>query len=268
MYDLSEIKEYLSTKYIGQTIIQFDELKSTGAKAKSIFDTCPNGTVILSEHQTKCKLRFGREWYSCPDKNIYLSIILKPEADKYIISEYETIASATVLESIRYFYNSSSIKIKWPNDILIDNKKISSVHCELVKSKNIAAGIIITICVNVNLDYNQIDDEIKKRSTSIKIETNTELNREKLAGIILNNLEAYCNELIIDNSMNNPLNIFIHNSEQIGKSIEIVRYNKKTARSVLVKGIENNGNLIVINDKGNEETINSGEVTVKYEERA
>lgn len=268
MYDLSEIKEYLNTKYIGQTIIQFDELKSTGVKAKGIFDKCPNGTVILSEHQTKCKFRFGREWYSYPEKNIYFSIILKPEADNYVISKYEIIASAAVLESVRYLFNNLAFKIKWPNDILIDNKKISSVYCELVNSKNTAAGIVISICINVNLDYIQINDEIKKTSTSIKIETLTEFNREIFVGIILNNLEKYCNELINADSINIPLNIFVRNSVQIGKFIKIVRHNKKTVRKVYVKSIDSSGNLIVINDKGNEEIINSGEVTVKYEERA
>ena len=265
MYDLNRIREYLNTKYLGQTIIQYDELKSTIIKAKNIFDTCPNGTVVLSEYQSKCRIRFGREWSSYPDKNIYLSIILKPELENYIISKYETISSACVCESVNSIFNDLECKIKWPNDILINDKKISSVNCELVTKKNNIEGIIISIGINVNIEENEIDDELKPFATSIKNEAHNDVDREILIGCMLNNFETYHDELINYGNINKSISICSNSSILIGKNIEITRPGKKTSRNVFVTNIDRDGQLIVTNDKGNEETINSGEVTIKYE---
>lgn len=262
MYDLNRVKGYLNTKYTGQTIIQYDELNSTVAKAKSIFDKCPNGTVILSENQSKCKIRFGREWSSFPDKNIYLSIILKPELEKYMISKFETIALSAVCESVSYMFNNMECKTKWPNDILVNDKKICSVNCDIINKKNKVEGIIISLGINVNLDGNEIDDELKQIATSIKLETQTEVERELLIAFILNNFETYYDELINFDTIIKAISICINSSILIGKEIEITKPGKKTARKVTVTDIDCDGWLMVINDKGNEEIINSGEISV------
>ncbi|MFA9422619.1 MAG: hypothetical protein ACERLG_03515, partial [Sedimentibacter sp.] len=86
MYDLNGINEFLNAKIVGNTIIQYDDLTSTYMKSKSIFNTCPDGTVVLCENQSKCTIRFGNKWLCKEDKNIYLSIILKPCGKNLIIS--------------------------------------------------------------------------------------------------------------------------------------------------------------------------------------
>ena len=85
MYDLNNISSYLNTNIIGKSIIQYDNLNSTFVKAKNIFATCPDGTVVLSEDQSECILRFGNEWVCMPNKNIYLSIILKSVNNNYLL---------------------------------------------------------------------------------------------------------------------------------------------------------------------------------------
>lgn len=265
MYDLNAIKGYLDTIYTGHTIIQFDELKSTAAKAKSIFSTCPHGTVVLSEHQLKSTVRLGREWNSYADKNIYLSIILKPQTESYILSKYEAVLSSSVLRAVNSLPDSIECKTKWPNDILLDGKKISSVHCELVKIKNKTEGIIASLFINVNLEENDIHEELKEVASSLKIKTQHEVDRELLIGSILNNFEIYHEEMINNDDINEAIKNCINNAMLIGKNIEINKPGKKTTRKVYVKGMDANGDLVVINDKGNEEIINSGEIILKYE---
>jgi len=268
MYDLNILKEYLNTKFIGQTIIQYDELNSTVGKAKSIFDTCPNGTVVLSENQSKFKIRFGREWSSYPDKNIYLSIILKPVLEKYMISKFETIASSAVCESVSSTFNNIDCKTKWPNDIFINDKKICSINCDIINKKNKIEGIIISLGINVNIEDNEIDEELKQIATSIKIETQMEVERELLIAFILNNFETYYDELINKDTIINAISICVNSSILIGKDIEITKPGKKTVRKVTVNDIDDDGWLMVTNDKGNEEIINSGEISIKYERKA
>ena len=268
MYDLNRLKGYLNTKYIGQTIIQYDELNSTVVKAKSIFDKCPNGTVVLSENQSKFKIRFGREWSSYPDKNIYLSIILKPVLENYMISKFDTIASSAVCESVSNMFANIDCKTKWPNDILINDKKICSVSCDIINKKNKTEGIIISFGINVNIDDNEIEDELKHIATSIKVETRTEVEREILIAVILNNFETYYDELMNCDTIIKSVSICVNNSILIGKDIEIAKPGKKTIRKVTVTDIDDDGWLMVTNDKGNEEIINSGEISIRYDKKA
>jgi len=268
MYDLSRLKGYLNTIYIGQTIIQYDELNSTVVKARSIFDKCPNGTVVLSENQTIFKIRFGREWSSYPDKNIYLSIILKPALENYMISKFDAIASSAVCESVSKMFTNINCKTKWPNDILINNKKICSVSCDLINKKNKIQGIIVSLGINVNIEDNEIDDELKQIATSIKEETQTEVEREMLISLILNNFETYYDELINCESIIKAISVCVNSSILIGKDIEITKPGKKTIRKVTATDIDDDGWLMVTNDKGNEEIINSGEISIKYETKA
>lgn len=268
MYDLNRVKRYLNTEYIAQTIIQYDELNSTLSKAKSIFSTCPNGTVILSENQSKFKVRFGRQWSSCSDKNIYLSIILKPVLENFMVSKFETIASSAVCQSVSYMFNNIDCKTKWPNDILINDKKICSVSCDIINRKNKIEGIIISLGINANLDNEDIADELKYIATSIKEETKTEVEREILIACILNNFELYYNELLNYDTIIKSISICINSSILIGKDIEITKPGKKTVRKVFVTDMDSDGWLIVTNDKGNEEIINSGEISIKYERKA
>lgn len=268
MYDLNKIKEYIDTKYIGQTIIQFDELNSTVVKAKSIFATCPDGTVVLSENQSKFKIRFGREWVSYPDENIYLSIILKPALEDYMISKFETIASSSICEAINCMFQNVDCKTKWPNDIFINFKKICSISCEIVNKKNISEGVIVSFGINVNLDSEYIDEDIKQIATCIKTETQLEVDREKLIACILNNFEIFYDELLNFNTLVKAVDIFSKHSILRGEDIEIVKPGKKTARKVNVTDIDCDGWLMVLNDKGNEEILNSGDISIRYERKA
>ncbi|WP_326911034.1 biotin--[acetyl-CoA-carboxylase] ligase [Sedimentibacter sp. MB31-C6] len=264
MYDLNKIKGILNTNYIGNTIIQYEEVPSTFAKAKNIFDTCTDGSVILSENQSMCKVRFGRLWECYPYKNIYLSILFKDELDSYEISKFEVIVSAAVCESINSIYNIVS-KTKWPNDILINSKKISSISCQSITRNKKDAGLIISILINVNIDEDELSEGIREKATSIKIELNTLNEREILIGYILNNVEKYYDELKKHGSINNALNICYDNSAIVGEYIGAIKPGRKTVKKCNVKSINEEGLLVVVDEKGNEEILNSGEIIIKYD---
>lgn len=266
MYDLSLVKGYLGT-FIGKTIIQFDELASTNAKAKSIFDTCPDGTVILSENQSDCRVRFKNKWYSNPYKNIYLSIILKPKTNNYSIPKFEIMAAASVFQAVSHICGELPCEIKWPNDIMLNRKKVSSISCELIKSKGSVLGIIVYMGINVNTEEQEICDELKGTATSLKIElkSNEDIEREKLIGCILNCFEGYYNEFTGFDSIDEPKNIWLKNFYFYNRKIKISKAGKKTLRTVLPVSINNEGRLVVNSERGDEEIIDSGEVNIIYE---
>lgn len=269
MFDLNKINDCLNTKEIGRTIIQYDTLASTYLKSKNIFNTCPDGAVILTENQTKWNVRMGREWLCYPGKNIYLSIILKPLTNNHLISKYDIIGCSSLCEALKIMYEVDC-KTKWPNDIIINGNKVSSICSSLVGKNNKTEGVIISIGINVNMNKEELEsnEEIKNIATSLFVETSREVDREVLIGEILNNIEKYYNELMSKNSAPGAVSIFNENSVINNKSIEIMKKGKKSKRKVYALGIDSEGWLAVSNDKGNEEILNPGETIIIYEKNA
>lgn len=258
MYDLNRISSYLNTDIIGKSIIQYDSLDSTFIKAKNIFSTCPDGTVVLSEDQTECALRFGNEWICIPDKNIYLSIILKSVYNNYLLPLTDAVACSSVCKSINDLYKIDS-KIKWPNDIFINDNKLASVN-SYISGKG--AGIILSLNINVNMD-----EKIKDiNSTSIKIEKGEDVEREELIGTILNSIEHHYKDLLSSGKALDAVDFYNKNLLFCNKEIGVSKKGRKTVRKVLVKNIDHEGWLLVINDKGIEEILSPGDTVIQYEE--
>ncbi len=267
MYDLNKINDCLNTKVIGRTIIQYDLLNSTHSKAKSIFATCPDGAVVLCEDQEKWRVRMGKEWMCYPEKNIYLSIILKPMANVHPVSKYDVLACASICEALDELYEIDS-NIKWPNDIFVGRNKISSVSSSIVGKKNKVDGVIISLGINANINKEELNEEIRDKATSLIVETSVEIDREALIGMTLNKVERHCRGLASGEEKSSAVCIFNKKSVITGKNIEIIKKGKKTKRKVYARGIDEKGWLIVINDKGNEEILNPGETIITYEQNA
>lgn len=261
MFDYNIIKENLKTKYIGQTFVQFDEIDSTNIKAKSISNNCPEGMIVLTERQTAGKGRLGRTWQSPENKNIYMSVILKPESEPQNAVKLTQIAAAAVSKSLEEIEIDN--KIKWPNDIFCDGKKACGILCEMsIKNKEINS-IIVGIGVNVNMDEKDFTDEIKDKAISLKLVSNKVIVREMLIAIILNNLEKLYEELKETSKIEKTLKICREKSLIIGNNIEINKIGRKTVKKVKVIDITENGELLVENKKGEKEIVISGEVSIR-----
>ena len=263
MYNYNKIMDNLVTKYIGQTFVQYEEIDSTNTKAKHISNNCPEGMVVLAERQIAGKGRLGRTWISPKGKNIYMSIILKPNSDPQSAVKLTHIAAAAVSESLEEFNVEN--KIKWPNDILINGKKVCGILCEMTLRKKEINSIVVGIGINVNMAESDIEEEIKDKAVSIKIITNEETEREKLIAYIFNNFEKYYNKLKEKNTIDDALEVCKKNSAIINKYVEINKIGRKTIRKVKVLDITENGELLILNEEGEEEIVISGEVSVRGE---
>lgn len=269
MYDLNKINNCLNTISMGRTIIQYDTLNSTHAKAKSIFHTCPDGAVVLAEYQSKWNVRMGREWICYPEKNIYLSIILKSMSNDHLTSKFDVIGCVSACEAINELYSIES-KIKWPNDILINDRKISSVSSSIVSKNNKPEGIILSVAINSNMTEQELEsvEELKGISTSLMVESSSEIDREVLIGELINNVEKYYSELVASNTISEAMNSYNLNSAIVDKDIEVMKKGKKSKRKVCAVCVDTEGWLIVKNEKGNEEILGPGETIITYEKNA
>lgn len=255
----NEIEELLNTKYIGRNIIHLDSVNSTNIKAKELASNGEaNGTTIISEEQTSGRGRFGRNWCSPKYKGIWMSVILTPDIDPINASNITIIGAAAVFNALHSL--GVQTKIKWPNDIILNNKKICGILTEMNCELNIINYIIIGIGVNVNISSEDFPDEISSKATSLKVETEINFSRKKIVSEILNHFEILYDEYIKENSLDSTIRICRENSILIGKEIQL--HNKGILINARVIDINEEGLLVIEHADGRKENIISGEVSM------
>ena len=152
-------------------ILYYETIDSTNEEAKRNLNF-EEFTVFLAETQTSGKGRNSRTWYSPPYENLYFSFILKPKINKKSFSCIPIIAGYSVLKTLKKIINKK-IEIKWPNDILVENKKICGILTEVKKDT-----VIIGIGINVNTQ--KFPEFQKNTPTSIFLETSQKHDRLKI----------------------------------------------------------------------------------------
>ncbi|HEY4663032.1 MAG TPA: biotin--[acetyl-CoA-carboxylase] ligase [Candidatus Humimicrobiaceae bacterium] len=190
-FDLDRYNKYLETDHIGKNIIYLKKVDSTNNFAsqliKSKKEKCENldGTIVLAETQEKGRGRLERIWLS-PSGGLWFTIILRTALKEKELPEVTLIAAYSVASVIYREYGINAI-IKWPNDIYFRQSKLGGILTEVEKINDIVF-LIIGIGINANLDVADIAPLIKE-STSIKIISGKDIEREQLLSKILLDFE-------------------------------------------------------------------------------
>jgi BirA family biotin operon repressor/biotin-[acetyl-CoA-carboxylase] ligase len=143
-----------------------DEATSTNDEAKKLAaEGAAEGTVVLARVQTAGRGRLGREWYS-PEGGIWMSVILKPDPDR-VIQKITLLAGLTVTKTLRTFYKINAV-LKWPNDVLVGDKKICGILTEGTFEGGIPLYVVLGIGLNANIDEEALPRELRSEATSIK----------------------------------------------------------------------------------------------------
>lgn len=245
----------LQTDIVGQNIIHFNTLESTNDYLKQVGNDVVEGTVVISEEQTKGKGRLGRVWESKVGDGIWMSIILKPDIMPYKAPFITLIAGASVVKALNNL--GVNAQIKWPNDIIINNKKICGILTEL--SAEIERINYVVLGIGMNVKNEDFDSELKNKATSLHKE-GYELHRVDIVKEIFYQFELLYKKYL-DNDKEEVLNICRDYSAILNKEIYIIRNDEKE----LVKCIDVNeeGNLLVKNSSGQVKEIISGEVSIR-----
>ena len=246
----------LKTEIIGKNVIHLESVDSTNDYLKKIGNDVQEGTVVISEEQTKGKGRLGRNWQSKSKEGIWMSIILKPEIIPYKAPFITLIAGAAIVKALNNLQVPA--KVKWPNDIIINNKKVSGILTELSAEIERINYVVVGIGMNVkNLDF---DKELEEKATSLYKE-NYHLSRVEIVSQVLYEFEKLYNDYIVNDYKEETIKICKEYSAILNKDIYIIKGDEKE----LVKcvDISNNGNLIVRDGNNNVQEIFSGEVSIR-----
>lgn len=257
---LEEIEPYLSTGFIGRSIIHFDSIESTNSYAKALGDSDkPDGSVVISEEQTNGRGRLGRSWVSPKHRGIWMSIILKPNLNPVDAVNLTQTAAAAVVKAT----GELGIKtlVKWPNDIVINNKKVCGILTEMTAELTRINYVVVGLGINVNTDELEFPEDIREIATSLKVQTGSSINRQELTARILNNFEKLYTKLTDENNIEASIDICRENSAVIGRDVLII--NREKSREAHVIDIDKRGRLLVEYADGNREHIISGEISIR-----
>ena len=256
----SEIQNGLNTEYIGKEMYVFKEVSSTNTVARflSLHDA-ENGTVIISEKQTNAKGRSGKYWES-PLGGVWLSIILKPNVDHSrlpLITLATGVAVAKTLERI----GVENPEIKWPNDIMINGKKVCGILTEAVAKFNTIENVIVGVGIDANLEISDFPEALQPGTTTLKDELGRSGDENLLIKLFLEEFEKV-SETFYKTDYESILKGWRKRSYTIGKIVE-VREPFNIYYDAYVVGIGKEGALIVEKIDGTLEKVISGECIIK-----
>ncbi|RBQ23661.1 putative biotin ligase [Candidatus Methanobinarius endosymbioticus] len=254
-----EIKKGLTTEYVGKEIYSFHEVESTNSVAKFLAKFgAPEGSVVLSEIQTKGKGRRGRKWES-PTGGIWLSIMLKPMIEPSKAPLITLATGVAVVKTLRGM--NIDARIKWPNDILINNKKVCGILTETNAKFNSVDHVIVGVGIDSNLDTNILADDLREGTTSLRNETQADIEETEIISNFLNEFEEIY-DLFKEKKFDEILYDWRRMSQTIGSYVEIKQPLGKILRGNAV-GINNQGVLILELDNGELKKVISGEYLIR-----
>ena len=255
------IKNRLQPRRIGSEVLYKEQIDSTNDWAKEIFAQHPEeGLVLLAGTQTRGRGRHGRYWHSEPHTGLYLSIVLRPKIKRECFALLTLMAGVACATAMNEFA-AAQAKLKWPNDILLGEKKLGGILSEYCLSGNDEEAVVIGIGLNVN--QSEFPDELEPTATSLKMATGSEQDRLEVTVALLNHLDR---EYIsfLDHGPDPMLAEWRRLSMLVGRQVILLRGSEKVAGTAL--GLSQTGNLLLRTDDGRELSFDSGEVSLKMAE--
>ncbi|MFO0707277.1 MAG: biotin--[acetyl-CoA-carboxylase] ligase [Nitrospira sp.] len=196
---LDDIRSTLATRCVGQHIHLFDTLASTNSAAMTLAQSgAAHGTVVVAESQTAGRGRHARSWFSPSGKNLYCSIIARGIGSTLPLSDWLSwipLTTALAVAETVQEVAAVSLNLKWPNDLLLDDRKVGGILCESALSPSNDPIVVIGIGVNVNVPHDSFPDDLRPIATSLVAATGQPVDRNRLLAHLCLELEQGLEEL-------------------------------------------------------------------------
>jgi len=248
-----EVYRGLNTKAFGRKIFYYDTLASTIDMAMDLgVKGAASGTLVLAEAQTKGKGRLGRDWFSPKYKGLYMSLILRPDMLPTQAPVLTLLAAVSICDALKSSTGVTS-QIKWPNDILVNNKKVCGILTQVVAETDRIDFVVISAGINVNNDKKSL----LASATSLKEQKKEEVNRVSLLQGVLQELEA--NYLFLEKKGSSQiLEKWRHHNTTLGRRVKVYCQHEHIEGEAL--DIDTDGGLLIRKDNGINEKVMAGDV--------
>ncbi|RJS79522.1 biotin--[acetyl-CoA-carboxylase] ligase [Candidatus Bathyarchaeota archaeon] len=241
MISKEKIESCLKTKILGRKIHYYQVLSSTNKLAKNLaLHGASEGTLVIAEKQTEGKGRLNRKWFS-PNGGLWFSIILKPKIKTFEASKLTFPISLAIAETIRKTFNLN-VEIKWPNDILINNRKVCGILTESVTKEKKLKFVVVGIGLNVNINLKEFPENLRCSATTLKEELKRNVKLEHLLCELLFQIEREY-ELFLNEDFRKILERWKSFASFLGKRIKILMNGK--LYEGIAEDVDNEGKLVV-----------------------
>jgi BirA family transcriptional regulator, biotin operon repressor / biotin---[acetyl-CoA-carboxylase] ligase len=253
----SEVSPLLSTKWLGRVIHHFYTIDSTNSKAYQLaLEGAEEGEVVIAESQEKGRGRLGRQWFSPPFLNLYLSVILRPRIPPHQASLITFMAAVATADAIQKFSGLRPL-VKWPNDILIKDRKVAGLLNELHSETDRIHFVILGMGVNLNMNEKMFPREFRKGATSLKKEMGQTISRKVFLQSLLQELEGWY-ALFLKEGGNTILEAWRNRAKIEGRPVKVTLHGE-TLLGVAVN-VDSDGALILEAENGERKRVVAGDV--------
>jgi BirA family biotin operon repressor/biotin-[acetyl-CoA-carboxylase] ligase len=250
---------------IGREIIFFESVDSTNDAAVEIGAQRedPEGIVVVADSQRSGRGRLGRSWISPPGGNLYFTLLLRPSFPPREAPLLTLMAAVAVVSAIREHPGLSAV-IKWPNDILVGDKKTGGILMEMRSDANRINILALGIGVNVNLFPKMLPEGVREVTTTLKQEAGRSIDRGKLFGVMLSSLEHWY-KILLNGDKRALINEWLSLDSTIGRKVKVERTGLSEEDKIIsgiAEGINDDGQLLIRLSSGKIERVSAGDVTI------
>lgn len=257
IYSASEIKSRLRTKKIAQNVLFFDELESTNTFCRQNGDRYPDGTLVIANIQTAGKGSRGRSWESPENVSVYMTVLLKPDISPEYAPRLTLVMAVSIARALAALGVDAGIK--WPNDIVVNGKKLVGILTEMSAEVDYIHQVIIGAGINVLTEH--FPEEIAQRATSLLLETGRRFSRSEIAAEIMNCFEEDYDTFLKTCDLSGLLQRYKRFSVTLGSEVRVLdRKAEYTGRAV---DIDEEGRLLVEKSDGDRVKVFADEVSVR-----
>ncbi len=265
-FNSSYIENKMTTKYIGKKVVYYDEIDSTNIAAKQLGKQPGNhGVLVLARQQHAGRGRLGRIWSSPKGTGVWMTLVLQPGIRPEHASMLTLVAALAVNQGIRKVTGLESF-IKWPNDIVVNGKKV----CGILTEMNTAGGKLECVVIGMGINTNQesFSDDLKISATSLRLESRSEIDKTELIVYIMEYFEHYFERFEKTESLKELIKEY--NEVLINRNRQVKILGADTDYIGLALGINETGALLVQTEEiiqgvstATVKAVMSGEVSVR-----
>ena len=253
------VSSNLNSQWLGKDLRFYDTIDSTNLEVRRLAEAgAEHGLTVIAEEQVSGKGRRGRSWLGKAGTGIWMSFLLKPEIALENSSMLTLITALAVAKAINEVTNVSC-GIKWPNDLIVNGKKVCGILTELSAQMDELNYIVVGLGINVNME--KFPDDLKDKATSLQIETGKRIYRAPLAAKVLEYFEKYYEQFIQTEDLSTFKDEYNHLLVHMNQKIRVIRGSKEMIYTS--HGINERGELLAETASGKIESILSGEVSVR-----
>jgi BirA family biotin operon repressor/biotin-[acetyl-CoA-carboxylase] ligase len=249
----------LRTRFMGQNCIFLESVGSTNNYAKKIAEEgAPSGTLVIAEEQTGGKGRRGRTWTAARGSNVMMTLLLRPEIQPEHASMLTLLMALAVAGGIRKMTGLDA-RIKWPNDVVVNGKKI----CGILTEMNTEVDYINYVVIGTGINVNQVEfpEEIAHMAGSLCNELGQKVSRSALIQVILEELERLYEIFLKTEDLSEVCEKYNEICANVGHEIRVLEPGNEYTGTT--EGINAKGELVVQKSSGERVCVYSGEVSVR-----